>query len=347
MKNKAMQLSPRELEVLSTIIQDYIHQASPVGSRTVSKKSLLGLSPASIRNVMADLTDKGLLEQPHTSAGRIPTAMAFRLYVDRILHMQPLPPEEQESIAASLSDPNLDLPDILKRASKLLSSLSQQVSLVLAPHSKGSLWKRIDFVFIKPGLIMSILLLEEGLVQNKFIVVDKDFNADDLVKYGNYLNELFHGRTLAQVRTHLLLEMDQAHQEFNALFKKALQLARQAFLEESREMFVDGTANILDQPDFSDLSTLRELFKVIEERSCLLDLLDKAAGGRATRIVFGQDSALAEIPYCGLISSPYQAQGETLGALGVIGPMRMDYAKVVPVVDFTARMLTEILKKRT
>jgi heat-inducible transcriptional repressor len=340
-----MSLTPREIDVLSTIIQEYIEHAQPVGSRTVAKRSPIGLSPASIRNLMADLTDKGYLEQPHTSAGRIPTALGFRFYVDQLIKLQPLSPTQRQTITAQLDDSEAELSEILKRASRILSSLSRQVSLVVAPDRSAARWKQIDFVIIRPGLVLAILLLHEGMMENKVIHVTREITQDDLVHYRNYLNELFQGRTISQVRSRIIREMKQAQEKFDAIYRKALALARKAFVDEEREFFVDGTSNILHQPDFSDLSTLRELFKIVDERSKLLELLDKVTGEGGIRIVFGLET-LEEAPSCGLISSPYGRGGEPLGAVGIIGPLRMDYARMIPVVDYTAKMLTEVLKRR-
>jgi heat-inducible transcriptional repressor len=340
-----MSLTQREIEVLGTIIQDYIERAAPVGSRTVAKRSGIGLGPASIRNLMADLTDKGYLEQPHTSAGRIPTAKGFRFYVDQLITIQPLSQAQRQTISAQLNDSEVELTEILKRASKILSSFSHQVSLVVAPNRAAARWKQIDFVIVRPGLVLAILLLQDGIMENKVIHVRQDITPDDLIRYGNYLNELFQGRTISEVRAHIIREMKLAREKFDALYRKALLLAQKTFVDDERELFVDGTLNILHQPDFSDLSTLRELFKIVDERSKLLDLLDKVTGEGGIKIVFGLET-LEDFPYCGLISSPYGRGGEALGAVGIIGPLRMDYARMIPVVDYTAQMLTEVLKKR-
>jgi heat-inducible transcriptional repressor len=340
-----MSLTQREIEVLATIIHEYIVQAAPVGSRTVAKRSKIGLSPASIRNLMSDLTDKGFLEQPHTSAGRVPTARGFRFYVDRMVRLQPLSQSQRQAIVSQLDDSEADLSEILRRASKILSALSRQVSLVVAPNRAAARWKQIDFVIVRPGLVLAILLLNEGMMENKVIHVSQDITQDDLIRYRNYLNGLFKGRTISDVRAHIIREMKQAQEKFDALYRKALLLARKTFVDDERELFVDGTLNILNQPDFSDLSTLRELFKIVDERSKLLELLDKVTGEGGIKIVFGLET-IEDIPYCGLISSPYGEGGDALGAVGIIGPLRMDYARMIPVVDYTAQMLTEVLKKR-
>ncbi|MFW6324287.1 MAG: heat-inducible transcription repressor HrcA, partial [Desulfovibrionales bacterium] len=187
--------------------------------------------------------------------------------------------------------------------------------------------------------------LQEGLVQNKVIQVDETITSDELSKYRNYLNEQFEGKTIGQIRGHILREMEQVRDQFNSIYRKALGLARKTFMDESREIFVEGTSHILNHPEFSDLTSMRELFKILEERSKLLEILDKVAGEEGIKIMLGQETQLENVSY-GLISSPYGTAGEVIGALGIIGPLRMNYSKVVPVVDFTAQMLSQVLKKR-
>lgn len=342
-----MELHPREIGVLTTLIEDYIQTAAPVGSRTIAKKSKLNLSPATIRNIMSDLTDKGFLEQPHTSAGRVPSATGFRFYVDSILTFYPLSSEKRNQIAALLGDEKLDVPDLLRKASRLLSAFAQQVSMVLAPKSSDIGFKHIDFVLLKAGLVMAILVVEGGIVQNKIITVDPGLGSEDLVRYSNYLNELFKGRTLAQVRTKLLQEMDAVRRQYQTMTQKALALAREAFsADKEREVFVEGTVHFFGHPEFSDPGKLRELLAMLEERTRLLQLLDQVSNPHGLSIFFGGEVAQDGFREYTLISSPYLAQNSPLGVVGVIGPIRMDYAKVVPLVDFTAHVISQLLKNR-
>ena len=342
-----MNLADREIDILTTIVDIYIHTALPVGSRTVSKASSLGLSPASIRNVMADLTDKGYLEQPHTSAGRIPSVTGFRFYLDSILHLAPLSREEKERIRADLSDDRAELPDIFRQGSRLLSSLSNQVSLILAPRQELVKWQQIDFILLRPGLVMAVLVMQGGILHNKVINTDSAITTDDLVRYGNYLNHLFQGRTITAARTMIVAEMDRAREQFDELYTRALNLAEQTFSSTTPpELFIDGTKTILDQPEFADLDTMRDLLDLIEERSRLLDLLDKTAILNTPKIALGREEKWGELDNCCLVSSPYRTADNVLGVVGVIGPMRMNYSKVVPLVDFTARVLSQFLTSR-
>lgn len=342
-----MELQAREIGVLTTLIEDYIQTASPVGSRTIAKKSKLNLSPASIRNIMADLTEKGYLEQPHTSAGRIPSAQGFRFYVDAILKYHPLPSEKQDLLAEHLGDVRLDVPDLLRNASRLLSAFTQQVGMVLAPKANDIGFKHIDFVLLKPGLVMAILVVEGGIVQNKIISADPGLNSDDLIKFSNYLNHLFEGRTLAQVRARLVQEMDAVRRQCQTMARQALDLAQQAFAaDREREVFVEGTVNFFGHPEFSNPAKLRELLALLEERTRLLELLDQVSKPEGISIFFGREVEQEGFQEYTVISSPYQGQDTPLGVVGVIGPIRMDYAKVVPLVEFTAQVISRLLKNR-
>lgn len=340
-----MRLTQREIDVLSTLIQDYILTGQPVGSRTVAKKSQLNLSPATIRNIMADLSERGLLSQPHTSAGRVPTTKAFRYYLDSILTISPLPLEEQQRISKTLEEVGPDLPQTLSQASKILSSLSNQISMVLTPRKSLVRWQQIDFILLRPGLVMSVLVLDGGLIQNKVIQVDKDITADELIKYSNFLNDSFQGRTLYQVREEILEQMKKAHLEFEHLYKKALKLAQDTFEANNRQVFVEGTINLLEGEDLSDINAMRDLFKILEEKSKLLQLLDKTIESRGLNIILGEEQNLEELQEYSVISSPYSIKDDTLGVVSVIGPMRMDYSKVIPTVDLMAKILSQIFRK--
>ncbi|HDQ41547.1 MAG TPA: heat-inducible transcription repressor HrcA [Desulfonatronum sp.] len=342
-----MQLQPREVGVLTTLIEDYIQTAVPVGSRTIAKKSNLNLSPASIRNIMADLTEKGYLEQPHTSAGRIPSALGFRFYVDSILQYHPLSSEKRNLMTEHIGDAKLDVPDLLRNASRLLSAFTRQVGMVLAPKASDIGFKHIDFVLLKPCLVMTILVVEGGIVQNKIISADPALNSDDLVKFSNFLNHLFQGRTLAQVRARVVQEMEAAKKQYQTMSGQALALVQQAFAtDREREVFVEGTVNFFGHPEFSNPAKLRELLALLEERTRLLELLDQVCKPEGISIFFGREVEQDGFQEYTLISSPYQGQDSPLGVVGVIGPIRMDYAKVVPLVEFTAQVISQLLRNR-
>lgn len=343
-----MHLPEREREVLTTIIEAYIASASPVGSRAVSKQSQLGLSPASIRNIMADLTESGYLAQPHTSAGRVPTAKAFRFYLDEVMRLSPLSTAHQRQITDNLATAGLELDDLLRQASRLLSGLSLQVSMVIVPNHAATRWKRIDFSLLNPGLVLVLLVLQGGIVRKRVIETSPELTGDDLASCANYLNHLFSNMTITEVRTRLVAELKEAKRSLNALYRRALTMARSTFDQEreaANEVIVDGTPNILSQPEFTDADHMRELMRVLEERTLLLELLDKTANELKTIITIGDESDQAALADLGVITAPYGAGSHPLGAIGLIGPLRMDYAKLVPVVNFTASALTRLLDR--
>jgi len=341
-----MSLIQRELDVLTAIVEDYISKAQPVGSRTVSKIGVVHLSPASVRNTMADLTEKGYLEQPHTSAGRIPTAKAFRLYLDEVMRLRPLTDPVKEMMAASLGQAGLEIDDILRQASRVLSGISKQVCLVLAPRHCLARWRQIDFVLLRPGLVMAILVLQGGLVQKRVVAVDKAIAADDLVHFGNYLNHHFQDMAVSEVRLRILAELNRAQKELSELTGRALRLAMDTFqTTEAPEVFVEGTLNMLSQPEFSDISAMRDLLKALEDRTRLLEVLDKTMAEYRTVVTLGQETATQDLTGCGVIATPYGGPESPLGAVSVIGPLRMDYAEVVPLVNYTAQLITKMLGK--
>ncbi len=342
------ELAGREIDVLKTIIEEYIATGAPVGSRLVAKKSTLKLSPASMRNVMADLTEKGYLAQPHTSAGRIPTPEAFRFYLGSQLMPHPLPPELKDRIGQTLSSAGFDLKDILTEASRLASTMTNQVCMIVAPSQDEARWKEIDFVLIKPGLVLAVLVLEGGIVQNKLIPVGETYTQDDLVKFSNYLNEHFRGRSLSRARRLIHRELQGAKRQIEALSRRALRLARSTFDEpSSRDIIVDGATNIFAHAEFAEVEKMREIFTLLEERSRLLELLDRTIAHEGIKVTLCADVQLNQLQECSLVSSSYGDFGEQpMGVVGVMGPVRMDYANVLPLVDCIAKTLTDMLKER-
>ncbi len=342
-----MTLDAREHTVLTTIVDQYIADAAPVGSRAVARISGLDLSPASIRNTMADLTGTGFLEQPHTSAGRVPTAKAFRYYLDTVLHRPVLAESDRRLIEDHLGSAGLELTDILRQASRLLSSFSRQVSMVLAPAKDDVRWRHIDFALVSPGLVMAVLVLEGGLMQHRMVEIEPGLSQDDLVAFGNYLNHHYTGRTLTEVRSRLVSELDGARRRLKGMYRRALRLARDAFASDlERDFFFDGTVNLPGQPEFADLGNMRELLHLLEERTRLLELLDRTMEGGRIKVSLGRETQLAGCPDYGFIASPYGGGEHSRGVVGIIGPLRMDYARVVPLVDYTARLLSQVLSKR-
>lgn len=342
-----MILSKREVRVLAAVVDIYVDTAQPVGSQTLALKRPLGLSPASLRQCMAKLTEKGFLQQPHTSAGRVPTIQAFRYYLDQILQLHPLTRRDQSRLHDHIQPEAGDLDQVLRRAAKTLSSLTKQVCVIMAPRQDLARWQQIDFVLLKPGMIMAVLVLQGGLVSNRLLHTDHALTADELIIYGNYLNSLFQGRTTQEVRQEIIRQLDNAQKTLDA-YRQAWELVAEAIVDHNQpELFVGGASHLADQPEFTELATMQKLLHLIEERSRLLELLDKTSTSQSVSISLGQD--MPGLMGCSLVSSAYSAcawPSTSQGTLAVLGPVRMNYARIVPMVDFVAQILSQCLKSR-
>ena len=326
-----MKLTTREHAVLATIVEHYIRSARPVGSRVVAREAGLSMSPASMRTIMADLTDKGLLDQPHTSAGRAPTPRAFRWYLSEVLRTTglgggDLAGAERRAIRDCLGPDALELPDILQRASRALSSCAHQVGMALAPGGSDVRWKSIDFVPVRTGLVLAVLVLDGGVVQNRMLAVEEDHSRDELVRFGNYLNHHFAGTTLAEARLRIVREMDGAGRRLDRLCQRALTLANATFdAGGTRDLFVGGASRLLEQPEFTDAETVRDLLDLFDDRSKLLELLDRTMEAGEMRITFSTEDEAEGGDATGheysLVSSPYGGDDGPRGVVGVIGPL--------------------------
>jgi len=336
----------RDRKVLQAIIRDYIQTAQPVGSRIISKKYQMGLSPATIRNVMADLEEMGFLLQPHTSAGRVPTDRAYRFYVDTILNLRRLTPEERAQIETSLIPEEVqDVNEIMKRASHLLSLLSRQTGVVLAPRFGSKIFKHIEFITMREKRILVIIVSQTGEVQNKIIEADEEISQDELDRYSKYLTEIMGGLSLAEAKNRIMEELKNEKVLFDKLMFRALQLSQKALEDEGEgNLYIDGKTNIMQSPEFADMEKIRSLLQTFEEKTKIVKLLDKALSVQGIQIFIGAENELNEMVNCSVVTAPYSRENYTLGTLGVIGPTRMDYSSIIPIVDYTARILGRILE---
>jgi heat-inducible transcriptional repressor len=338
-------LTERDRRVLQAIITDYIQTAQPVGSRIVSKKYKMGLSPATIRNVMADLEELGLLIQPHTSAGRVPTDKAYRFFVDTILNLRRLNPEEREDIEKGLlleGDP--DINEVMKRASHILSLLSKQTGVVLAPRFGSKIFKHIEFIKLRDRRILVIIVSRTGEVQNKLIRADEELSQDEMDKYSRYLSEFMGGLSLVEAKQKILEEMKKEKVLFDKLMYRALQLSQKALEDEDEgDLFIEGKTNMMQSPEFADMEKMRGLLQAFEEKTKIVKLLDKALSAQGIQIFIGAENELNEMINCSVVAAPYSRENYSLGTLGVIGPTRMDYSNIIPIVDYTARIVGRIL----
>ncbi len=337
-------LTDRSKQILEAIIEDYIVTAEPVGSRTVTRSHGLSLSPATVRNVMADLEEMGFLASPHTSAGRVPTDKAYRFYVDSLLEVRNVARDEQEEIRKRCSLTGRDLGEALKETSRMLSSLSHYTGIVLAPRFTANVFCHIEFIKLSGNRLLAILVSRNGTVQNKIIEAAGELRPDDLVRMSNYLNQLLEGLTIAQVKEKIFKEMRSDKVRYDSLLAKALEFSRQTLPETDSEVFIEGQVNILEQPEFTDVTRMKEIFRAFEEKGQLLALLDRCMEAQGVNIYIGAEAHLSQMVGMSLITSTYMTGKNTLGVLGVIGPTRMGYAKVIPIVDYTAKLVSRLLE---
>jgi len=329
-------LDDRAKLLLKTLVERYIAEGQPVGSRTLSRASGLELSPATIRNVMSDLEELGLIASPHTSAGRVPTARGYRLFVDTMLTAQ------REQIATPSLVP--DQPQkVISNAANLLSSLSQFVGVVMAPR-RSSVFRHIEFLRLSERRILVILVSPEGDVQNRVIFTETDYSPSQLVEASNYLNAHYMGLTLEQVRERLQGEVDTLRAEIAALMQAAVTVGTEAMTQIQDEVVIAGERNLLAVSDFSsDMSQLRRAFDLFEQKAQLMRLLDIAGQAEGVRIFIGGESQVVPFEELSVVSAPYEVGGQVVGTLGVIGPTRMPYERMIQIVDITSKLLGNAL----
>jgi heat-inducible transcriptional repressor len=340
----AEQLSDRGKRILEAVIEDYIATAEPVGSRSITRSHALALSPATVRNVMSELEEMGLLVSPHTSAGRIPTDKAYRLYVNSILEVKHIARDNREEIQRRCRLAGKDLAQVLHETSRLLSSTSSYMGVVMAPRLAANVFHQIEFVKLASRRILAIMVSQNGTVQNRLIQIEEEIVQEDLVRMANYLNGLLQGLTIAQVRERLVEEMQSEKVRYDSMMAKALSLSEQTISTDGPELFLEGQANILEQPEFADAGKMRDIFRAFEKKSLLLDLLDRSMQADGVQIFIGAESHLLKMEGMSLITSTYMTGKDTVGVLGVIGPTRMGYGRVIPIVDYTAKLISRLLE---
>jgi heat-inducible transcriptional repressor len=337
-------LDARARTLLKTLVERYIAEGQPVGSRTLARSSGLELSPATIRNVMADLEDLGLIVSPHTSAGRIPTARGYRLFVDTMLTAQPL----DESAARDLN-PQLqpDQPQrVIANAAHLLSSLSRFVGVVTAPR-KASVFHHIEFMRLSERRVLMILVAPDGDVQNRVLHTAQDYTQAQLIEASNYLTQHYAGLTVEEVRERLRSEVDALRSEIAGLMQAAVQAGSEAQREVQEQVVIAGERNLLTVRDFSsDMESLRKLFDVFEQKTELMRLLEVTSSAEGVRIFIGGESRVVPFEDLSVVSAPYEVDGHVVGTLGVIGPTRMAYDRMIQIVDITSRLISNALSQK-
>jgi heat-inducible transcriptional repressor len=343
------ELSDRARHLLRMLVERYLHDGQPVGSRTLSRDSGLDLSPATIRNVMADLEEMGLVSSPHTSAGRIPTPKGLRLFVDALIKVQPLSDAEIRKLQQEMEAIRTGDGDMVLSASNLLSALTRMTGVVTMPRRSQSALRQIEFLPLSDHRVLAILVIDEKEVQNRILHMDRGYSASELREAANYLNEQFAGKSLVRVRERLLEELAQTRETMNAMMQDAIQMAQRAFDasdDPAQGLVLAGETNLMEFAELSDIERLRSLFDAFARQRDILHLLDRCLAAESLQIFIGEESGYKMLESVSVVATPYYIADEVVGVLGVIGPTRMAYDRVIPIVDITARLLGTALKSR-
>lgn len=340
-------IDERAQRLLKTLIELYIRDGLPVGSRTLSRDSGMELSPATVRNVISDLEDMGLVKSPHTSAGRMPTVQGYRLFIDTMLNVKPLDSMEVEVLKKQLK-PELNSKLLLKSASTLLSDVTRLAGVVMIPRRDLQVIEHVEFLPLSDRRVLVILLLQGGEVQNRVIHTDRDYSHTELQQAANYLNSRSRGHDLAELRDTLKRELQEAQRELSNLMQLVIQMSDTVFsdsLVDQEELLVEGQTNLMGSEDLSDMEKLKQLFEAFNRKRDILHLLDRSQKAEGVQIFIGQESGYEALDNCSVVTSPYSAGGQVVGVLGVVGPTRMPYDRVIPVVDITAKLLSAALSR--
>ncbi len=337
-------LDKRAQILLKTLIERYIEEGQPIGSRTLSRHSGLDLSPATIRNVMADLEELGFISSPHTSAGRVPTPQGYRVFVDTLLIVKPLQSEAVQRMEGELQPENPQR--VIHAASQHLSQLTQFAGVVMTPRRRSVTFRQIEFLRLSEKRVLLIVVTSEGDVQNRVLFTERDYTASELVEAANYLNQHYAGQGLEEVRSRLQGELRELRRDMIALMTSAVEAGNRALNEGGEQYVISGEHNLLSVQELAqDMTRLRQLFELFERKTSLVQILDLSLRGQGVQVFIGGESGVSAPDDVSVVSSPYKVDGEVVGTVGVIGPTRMAYDRVVPIVDVTAKLLSSALSQ--
>jgi len=337
-------LSDRARDVLHAIIREYISTGDPVGSQQLARTSGFEVSSATLRNVMADLEELGYLEKPHTSAGRVPTDRAYRFYVDTLIRLRDPNPRDRDLIQRGIAS-GAPFEDALQGAGRILHFLPRHAGVVVTPRPTSGTFHRIEFVRLREGRVLAILVDQDAQVHNRPVALDFEMSQEELVRASNYLSELLEKLPLEQIRGRIEQELAQDQAAYDQLMAKALKLGLLATgLPPTEKVFIEGTGSFLEAPEFADIERMKALFRTLEEKTRLMSLLERVQRAREMQIFIGHESDLSPGGEVSLVATPYGPADRSLGTVGVIGPTRMNYQRVIPLVQFTAQVLSSALK---
>jgi heat-inducible transcriptional repressor len=336
-------LNERAQSLLKILVERYIADGQPVGSRVLARASSLELSPATIRNVMADLEEMGFVSSPHTSSGRVPTPKGYRFFVDTLLTVRPLEEVERAQIEGSL------LPDdphrVVAAASQLLSDLTHFAGVVISPRRRATL-RHVEFFHLSEKRVLLIIVASDGEVQNRVLVTDRPYSPAQLVEAANAINQNYAGMDFAAIASRVRGELLELHRDISSLMRAAIETGGEAMNQSSGGVVLSGERNLLEVEDlFPDKARLRKLFDLFERKAQLLGLLDESERAEGVKIFIGGDSQLVPLDECSIVTAPYEVDGRVVGTVGVIGPTRMAYERVIPIVDVTAKLISSALSQ--
>lgn len=347
----ANEISERAQNLLKVLIETYIREGQPVGSRMLARDSRLDLSPATVRNVMADLEELGLVSSPHTSAGRVPTAKGYRIFVDSLLIYKPVDEQEIVRLKAKLSRDET-FQDMAESVSRLLSAVTSMAGVVMLPRKDNLAIRHIEFMPLSEKRVLAILVINDKDVQNRIIRTDRQYTSDELQQAANCFNSVFAGLSLLDARQRILAEMRETKEDMDRVMQTAITMAELVF--EARvdgiegdvgDYVMAGQTKLMECEQLSNIEKLRELFEAFSEKRHILHLLDQCLNSQGVQIYIGEESGYSVLDECSLVTSPYKVGEQVLGVLGVIGPTRMAYERVIPLVDVTARLLSASLNQ--
>jgi heat-inducible transcriptional repressor len=341
-----MNMDDRNRKVLQAVIDSYIASGSPIGSTVLVKRYDFGVSSATLRNIMAELEEMGLLTHPHTSAGRIPTDLGYRYYIDSLISIE----NDNDDIEGHLQQaPQLhdgDLQGLMEEASRFLAALSHCAGVVVAPSESETSYRHIEFVRLRGRQVLIIFVTSTGIVQNKLIELDESIRQQDLNMFSSYLDEELEEWTLSEVRKRLVEKLEEEKLLFIQLMDETYRASRDVQERENEKVYIGGASQVLESPEFANVDKMRTLFKAFEDKYKLLKLLDRSVSAKGIKVFIGSENPFFEMQGCSMVVGSYKVGSNVVGTLGVIGPTRMQYKQVIHVVDYTAKLLSKLLSER-
>ncbi|MCE5194110.1 MAG: heat-inducible transcriptional repressor HrcA [Nitrospiraceae bacterium] len=341
-------LDNRNKQILCAIVQSYIDNPDPVGSRFITKKFAISLSPATIRNIMSDLEELGFLSQPHTSAGRVPTDKGYRFYVNSLISGESQPDDSAfaRELAKELESIRNDMNFLLSETTKRLSNFLHYLGFALSPKTRTATFNRINLLKHKGNFIVTVLFTDEGLVNNKIVDIDCDLTQRDLNRIAAYLNSEFYGCTLEEISSIIIREMAIEKAVCDSMISRAMMICREAMAFSFGDIYVSGLSEVLNLPDFADLEKIKEISKAIEDKHLIIKLLDKISDFDSVQVIIGSENSVSEMKKFSIVAKTFMQGDKPAGSIGIIGPTRMDYPRAIAMIDITAKLISQVLSDK-